>query len=387
MRNSSSRRQFLKQAATLPGFVAGLPESGSGSSSPGSQTASQISAAGKQLDSLVYSLSRYGEVQPSLAFRARTRAEAAQWQRKLRERLIELLGGFPAQHGRLEPSVLRKEKMSGYVREPILFWSRPQLQVFAYLLIPDNLRRPGPVMICLPGHGRGVDDIVGIDKEGKQRKRYGGYQNDFALQCVAHGVAALAIEQLGFGHRRDEAARQASAEKSSCQPAAGAALILGETMAGWRTWDVIRAIDYLETREEIDAKRIGCMGISGGGTVTLYAAAVEPRIRLAFLSGSFGTFQQSIFSLAHCIDNYVPGILKLAEASDIAGLIAPRPIFVENGERDSIFPVEGTRLAFEQVRSIYRILGKEENLTLEVFPGKHEFWGKQGFEFVKRHFN
>ena len=51
-------------------------------------------------------------------------------------------------------------------------------------------------MICLPGHGRGVDDIVGIDKEGKQRKRYGGYQNDFALQCIAHGIAAFAIEQI-----------------------------------------------------------------------------------------------------------------------------------------------------------------------------------------------
>jgi hypothetical protein len=231
MRNSSSRRQFLKQAATLPGFVAGLPESGSGSSSPRSQTASQISAAGNQLDSLVYSLSRYGEVQPSLAFRARTRAEATQWQRKLRERLIESLGGFPAQHGRLEPSVLRKEKMDGYVREPILFWSRPQLQVFGYLLIPDNLRRPGPAMICLPGHGRGVDDIVGIDKEGKQRKRTAAIR--MTLPCNVSPMAwRPQYRQLGFGYRRDEAARRASAEKSSCQPAAGAALILRPWRAG-----------------------------------------------------------------------------------------------------------------------------------------------------------
>ena len=98
----------------------------------------------------------------------------------------------------------------------------------------------------------------------------------------------------------------------------------------------------------------------------------------AFLSGSFCTFQQSIFSIAHCMDNYVPGILKFAEASDIAGLIAPRPLFVENGEQDSIFPVDGVRLAFEKTRSIYQILGKEEDLALEVFPGKHEFWGKKG---------
>ena len=159
--------------------------------------------------------------------------------------------------------------------------------------------------------------------------------------------------------------------------------MLGETMAGWRTWDVIRALDYLEKRPEIDPKRIGCMGISGGGTVTLYAAAVEQRIKVAFLSGSFCTFKASIYSLSHCIDNYVPGILKAAEAYDIAGLIAPRHLFAENGTEDPIFPVAGSRLAFERTRKIYRVFGKEENLGLETFSGKHEFWGKQGFEFLK----
>src|SRR5262249_11945875 len=142
MRNSSSRRQFLKKAATLPGLVAGLPEAGSALRLPAqaeTQAPSEISGAGKQLDSLVYSLSRYGEIHPSLAFRATARGEAGQWQRKLRERLIESLGGFPTQRARLEPSVLRKEQLDGYVREQILFWSRPQLQVFGYLLLPNDM--------------------------------------------------------------------------------------------------------------------------------------------------------------------------------------------------------------------------------------------------------
>ncbi len=343
----------------------------------------EIFAAGDALDTLLYSLARYENVSPSLTFRAGSREEARAWQRKLRGRVVELLGGFPMERQPLRAKILRTEQMDGYRRERILFWSRPGLQVFGYLLLPADFRTPGPAMICLPGHGRGVDDIVGIDTEGNQRRRYGGYQNDFALQCVTQGIAAFAIEQLGFGHRRDEASRKGSAERSSCQPAAGAALMLGETMAGWRTWDVIRALDYLETRPEIDPKRIGCMGISGGGTVTLYAAAVEQRIKVAFLSGSFCSFKASIYSLSHCIDNYVPGILKAAEAYDIAGLIAPRHLFAENGTEDPIFPVAGTRLAFERTRKIYRVFGKEENLGLETFSGKHEFSGKQGFAFLK----
>jgi dienelactone hydrolase len=146
----------------------------------------------------------------------------------------------------------------------------------------------------------------------------------------------------------------------------------------------MRAIDYLETRPEVDAKRIGCMGISGGGTVTLYAAALEPRIKVAWMSGSFCTYRDSIYSLSHCIDNYVPGILKVAEAADVAGLIAPRMLFVENGDEDPIFPVAGTRKAYASVSRVYKVLGAEANLGLEVFPAKHEFWGKKGFEFLKQ---
>ena len=119
-------------------------------------------------------------------------------------------------------------------------------------------------MLCLAGHGRGVDDIIGIEEDGGMRTVYGGYQNDFALQCVEHGYAVLAIEQFGFGHRRDSAARQRGAGNSSCQPSAGAAFLLGQTMVGWRVYDAMRALDYLATRPEIDSQRVGIMGISGG---------------------------------------------------------------------------------------------------------------------------
>ena len=174
-------------------------------------------------------------------------------------------------------------------------------------------------MICLPGHGRGVDDIVGIDDKGQPRSDKAGYQHDFALQVVEHGMAAVAIEQLAFGCRRDEPSRARGLGNSSCQPAAGAALLLGETMVAWRVYDVMRTIDWIETRPEIDAKRVGCMGISGGGTITTFASALEPRIRAAMISGYLNTFRDSVFSIAHCIDNYVPGILEWCEMYDVAG--------------------------------------------------------------------
>jgi hypothetical protein len=165
----------------------------------------------------------------------------------------------------------------------------------------------------------------------------------------------------------------------------GGALMLGQTLIGWRVWDIMRTLDYIQTRAELDSSRVGCVGISGGGTATLFASALEPRIRVAMLSGYLNTFKDSVGSLAHCADNYVPGILNWAEMSDIAGLIAPRPLFVESGEKDNIFPISASIESFNKVREIYDVFGAADRVEQEVFPGEHSFWGKRGIPFLARH--
>ena len=124
------------------------------------------------------------------------------------------------------------------------------------------------------------------------------------------------------------------------------------------------------------------MGISGGGTVTLFSTALDPRIRAALVSGYLNTFRASIMSMSHCIDNYVPGILQWAEMYDVAGLIAPRPLFSEGGERDPIFPVAATRESYARVKKVYEVFGAAEAVQQEIFSGVHEFHGALGLPFL-----
>lgn len=334
------------------------------------------------LDTLVFSHQLYEQVPRAMVFQATTKAEAERWQGELRPKLVELLGGFPAETCDLRPRVVETKEFPTYTRETVLFQSRPNMTVFGYLLLPKDFETPGPVILCLHGHGRGVDEIVGIQEDGAMRTAYGGYQNDFALQCVAHGHAALAIEQFGFGHRRDGAAHQRGGGSSSCQPAAGAAFLLGQTMVGWRVYDAMRSLDYLSTRPEIDMNRVGVMGISGGGTTTFFSAAIDERFKVAVVSGYFNTFRDSIMSISHCIDNYIPGVLQYAEMYDIAGLIAPRAMFVESGTKDDIFPIDATRFAFDRAKEIFRVFGVEERLGIEVFDAAHSFHGVGTFQFL-----
>ncbi len=347
----------------------------------------------RTFDPMPYLYARYEEMPLSYQFKATSPKEARRWQQRLRRILTKLLGGFPKERCPLEPAVEEVVQLTTrtddgqivpYQRETVVFQSRPNLTVFGYFLKPlgDNERLP--VVICLPGHGRGVDDIVGINEDSSLREHWAGYHRDFALQCVANGFAALAIEQLGFGHRREENARRQGAGVSSCQPLAGAALLLGETMIGWRVWDVMRSVDYLHTRSDVDPQRIAVMGLSGGGKTALYSAALDERIKAAVISGYFNTFKASIYSLSHCIDNYVPGLLKYAEMADIAGLIAPRPLHIENGTRDPIFPVDAAKEAFQKLRRIYEVFGAAERVSLFIFEGEHQFNGREAFPFLRR---
>ena len=120
----------------------------------------------RHLDSLVFSQDLYDAGTPAQAFSASTREEAEAWQSSLRQELTRLLGGFPRSRCALRPEIQQTTEFETYTRETILFQSRENLTVFAYFLQPQDFSPPGPCILCLPGHGRGVESIVGGNEEG-----------------------------------------------------------------------------------------------------------------------------------------------------------------------------------------------------------------------------
>ena len=195
---------------------------------------------------------------------------------------------------------------------------------------------------------------------------------DFALQAVRNGFVALALEQRCFGERAETI--QEHRWEHSCLDAVFHSLMLGRTVVGERIWDVMRAIDLLQEQPEVDPERIACMGNSGGGTVTFYAACVEPRIKLAVPSCVFCTYADSIMRIQHCGDNYIPGILRVAEMGELAGLIAPRRLLIVAGETDDIFPIHGVKAAHETASEIFAAAGCADNVRLVAGPGGHRFY-------------
>jgi dienelactone hydrolase len=309
------------------------------------------------------------QLRPCLAYDG---GDVVAWQRRLRRKLRELLGFSAGPKTPLNVRrVWRREHPLGVI-EKVVFASEPHADVPAYVCLPRAARPPYTFMICLQGHTTGMHVSIAVDREDETRAIDVAGDRDFALGCMARGIAALCIEQRSFGERREQSQKQISPH--GCHDAAMQALLVGKTLIGERVYDVARGIDYLATRPDTDLRRIGVMGNSGGGTTTIYASALLPRLAFAMPSCAFCTFRESIGSIYHCADNYVPGILRHADMADLLGLFAPRPLVVVAGREDGIFPLGGVLVAFEQLRRIYAAAGAEEACHLVIGEGGHRFY-------------
>jgi len=302
--------------------------------------------------------------------------DVAAWQRKLRTKLRQLVGPWPKKRVPLNTrSIWRKETPLGTI-EKIVFTAEAFADVPAYVCIPRKAAPPYTWMICLQGHTTGMHNSIALDADEKNPIVVPG-DRDFAIGCMKRGIAALCIEQRSFGQRNESVQKMVSTH--GCHDAAMHALMLGRTLIGERVFDVDRGIDYLMTRDDVNRKRIGVMGNSGGVTISLFAAALCSRIQFAMPSCYFCTFADSIMSIYHCSDNYVPGLYPVAEMADVMGLFAPKPVILVAGKTDPIFPLPGVKKAFTHLKKIYRAAGTPGRCHLVVGSQGHRFYARSAW--------
>jgi dienelactone hydrolase len=306
---------------------------------------------------------------PSSAF---TGGPVVPWQRALRRKVKELLNLDPLGRPALNAKRIWKREHPLGAIEKVVFTCEPGADMPAYVCLPASAKPPYTFMICLQGHTSGMHHSIAVKQEDETLPMEVAGDRDFALGCLKRGIAAICLEQRSFGERKEK--RQEKVGASGCHDAAMQALMLGKTLMGERVYDVDRAIDYLLSRGDANPKRIGVMGNSGGGTISLFSAALLPRLAFAMPSCYFCTFRDSIMSIHHCADNYVPGLLKVAEMADVMGLFAPKPVVLVAGRTDPIFPLPGVRKAYRHLQGIYKAAGAADRCHLVVGPEGHRFY-------------
>lgn len=260
------------------------------------------------------------------------------------------------------------------------------LKTAVFVLTPKNIKENAPAVVALCGHGYGVRQILNISKSGKKKHiRYlDNYQKNFAVELVKKGCIVIAPELFGFGEARLKKDLIKPFYISSCDELSHHLLPYGLTTASMRVLQAIRCVDVLYKMKNADKKRIGIMGISGGGLTALYSAVLDERIKRIVISGYVNSFRDSILSVWHCPDNYIPRIMQTGEIFDFASSLAPRELLIESGTKDKLFPINASLDAHEKIKSVYRKANASDKIIIDVFDGKHSVSGKKSFEFLSR---
>lgn len=329
------------------------------------------------LSMATYLEQRYHNLKPSLAFNAETRDEWLSWRRALSAKLIELLGEWPAPCT-LDARTVERVEEETYFREKVFYQSEPGVYVPTYVLVPKDLK-PGerrPAVVALHGHGSGKDSVVGLIPDANPHNRY-------AARFAEHGYVVIAPDARGFGERSEDFRKYAP--RDGCNIAFMQAILMGVNLITLNISDDMRAVDYLAARPEVDPNRIGCIGLSFGGTRSMYLAALDDRIKVALISCYLTTFKAYALDKGNfCGSQFVPHLLKYADVADVTALIAPRPLLIENGISDRGFPVEASREAYSVLQRAYAAAGVPDHLARDEFEGGHEFSGRLAFDWFKR---
>jgi hypothetical protein len=277
-----------------------------------------------------------------------------------RKELYGLLGKLPDRQRPMTVQVISREETDEMITEKLLFDINGYELVPAYFTRPKNNANKLPVVLF--NHSHFGQYNVGKDEFTKGRKEM--QQPAYALALARAGYAGLCLDTWAFGERH--LSSEAEVFKGM--------LWKGQVMWGMMVYDNLRAIDYLHTRNDVDTKRIGTMGMSMGSTMSWWLAALDERIKVCVDLCCLTDFQTLIEEKGlnlHGIYYYVPDLLNHFTTAQINGLISPRPHFGLAGKLDPLTPLKGLEKIDKELKEIYRKEGAPAAWQLRIYDVGH----------------
>jgi dienelactone hydrolase len=367
---------------------------------PGAAQTGQANT-GSHLGSLYPFVQKQADRSPiELSFLLPEFRDLRQWQKRARAKVFEHMFYAPPPVS-ADPQVIRKTDRGDYTEEYLTFQSTPDIRVPAYVLIPKNAKLPAPGIVALHDHGGfylwGKEKLIQIEGEHPEltdfRKYYGG--KSIAVELVRQGYVVIVIDMFYWGERRllldddppEFRERPASmpVEKvreynrrsgQNEQLAARSLFTAGITWPGVMLWDDIRTVDYLASRPEVDRKRLACVGLSVGGYRSFMLAALDERIKTAVSVGWMTSFGSQI--RAHVLNSvglsfHLVGLYRYLDLPDVSALVAPRPILIINGSKDTLFNQDGIKAAYDKIARCFAKAGVAGRHACRLYDTPHEF--------------
>jgi len=310
---------------------------------------------------------------------ARSKAAWETQRKQVRAQLGELLGKLPPRPKLPKVETLSREDRGDYVVEKFQFDNGAGAIVPGYIALPKNVKGKAPGILYCHWHGGEYD----IGKEELFQAKH--TPEPPGPTFAKRGYVVLGIDAYCFGERNGRGPGGAEEKGSAGEMTASKFnLWAGRTLWGMMLRDDLMALDYLASRPEVDAGRLGVMGMSMGATRSWWLMALDERLKTGVAIACLTRYQNLIeheMLKAHGIYYFVPNFLNHFDTEAVISLIAPRPALFLNGGADGGSPEDGIHAIEAAVRPAYRLYGKEAGFQSVVYPGQGhvytpEMWAK-----------
>lgn len=284
---------------------------------------------------------------------------------RIREHFIQAIGGLDIEKTDLNIKYTGTIERDNYIIKKVIYQSIPRFYVTANLYIPKDIKEKVPAILFACGHWESAKSAPEYQK--------------VCIELVNNGFIVLAVDPIGQGERMqyyDKFLKRTFVRWGTMEHSyAGLqCTLIGANIARYFIWDLIRAIDLLESLLEVDKERIGITGNSGGGTQTSYMMLVEPRLKVA-VPCTYITSREEYMKTGQAHDNE-QNIYKAISIGlnydDFITSFAPKPVMIGAVDSD-FFCIEGTIKSYERAKAVYKLYGKEENIKLHIAKGTHSY--------------
>jgi dienelactone hydrolase len=318
----------------------------------------------------------------AMKVRGGSAAECRKWQDTFASKLRSLLGPHtpPA---KWKTVVRNTVDLKDHRREELLLEADGLPPLPVYLLLPQRKTdKPGPAVLALHGHGpHGYHPVAGRDDLDGVAAAIKSSNYDYGRQLVRRGYVVAVPCLTPFGPRQGS---KTSSKQDLCAITFVRLQLLGKLLMAENLRDCLWAVELLARHPRVDARRLGCVGLSYGGRMTMLTAALEPRIRAAVISGALNVMQERIAGRYSCGAQVIPRLLEYGDVPEIGALIAPRLAIWEVGSRDGLIAPKWAEEAQRRMRLAYKALGAEDRLLVDRFEGGHRWNGELAYPQLEK---
>jgi hypothetical protein len=327
---------------------------------------------------------------PACHFATDPNQDFAAWKRSTLPKVLATLGDFP-ERVPLNPQLLVEWDEDGLRKQRWIIDVGRHISATFVIARPGDLKdgEKRAALLCWHGHGQfGKEAVMGNRSSPALRTEIDQHNYDYGHQMAKAGFVTFAIDWIGAGERNDNHKpnwRAQNAGRDWCNLYYLNATMLGMTSLSINVTHGMAATDFACGFPFVDAGRLGVMGLSGGGTMTLWSTLCDERIKAAEIicySDLWETFGFRDYN--YCGMQVAPGLYKLVDLPDAQGLIAPRPLLVDVGVYDTCFYADTALMCYRQVEAIYQAAGVPERLELDLVPQEHSWGGRRSVDFFRR---